>query len=257
LKNRYFIELAYNGTRFHGWQSQPNAISVQSEIENVMTKILREQISLTGAGRTDAGVHARFYVAHFDSDRQDLHLSNSSNNKDFVVKFNKVLSRDIVIKDIYRVKDEAHSRFSAIWRKYEYHISLVKNPFLTEYSYFFPRVLHVQKMIDAAQVLFQYDDFTSFSKLHTDNKTSICKLYEASWSENSDLLIFTIKADRFLRNMVRAIVGTLIDVGLGKLDIAGLKQIIESKNRCKAGISVPAQGLFLTEIAYPDDLKIY
>ena len=228
--HRYFIELAYNGSEYNGWQIQPNAPSVQEEINKALTLLLKQEINVTGAGRTDTGVHASFFVAHFDSDVVIDHTQALTN------KLNRFLGKNIAIKDIYAVQPDMHARFSAISRTYKYYINKNKNPF----TYTF-----------ACELLLHYKDFTSFSKLHTDVKTNICHLIEANWEETDEQLIFTIKADRFLRNMVRAIVGTLLDVGQKRITLEQFQQIIESKDRCKAGTSVPGNALFLCDIEYP------
>ena len=244
MKYRYFIQLSYKGTNYHGWQVQPNAITIQSVLNKAFSTILREKIELTGAGRTDTGVHAKFFIAHFDS-------SVKIETKTFIFRINCFLPFDIAIQKIYQVSDSAHSRFDAISRTYKYHISQNKNPFIQEYSYFYNKPLDIEKMNEAAKILFDYSDFTSFSKTHTDTKTNLCKIHFAEWKKTPEKLIFTIKADRFLRNMVRAITGTLIDIGSGKMRVEEIRKIIESKNRSSAGYSVPAQGLFLTGIEYP------
>lgn len=262
MKVRYFIQLSYKGANYHGWQAQSRTqlesgtVTVQSVLNNAFSTLLKEEIEIVGAGRTDTGVHAKFFVAHFDSAHSDL------DNDKFVLRVNKFLPNDISIQKINRVIDSAHSRFSALSRTYEYHISRKKNPFYQEYSYFLPASLDVDKMNEAAQILFDYSDFSSFSKGKTDTKTNNCIIYQAEWREKDDLsadrqemLFFIIKADRFLRNMVRAIVGTLLDVGKGKMTVPEFRKVIESKNRPSAGFSVPAKGLFLTDIEYPKDFK--
>ena len=250
MPQRYFIELAYNGTRFYGWQVQPNAPSVQEQIEKALSVIGREEIAVTGAGRTDTGVHARFFVAHFDSE------SGKLDDPDFCWKLNSFLDRDIVVFRIFKVKPDAHARFDAISRSYHYYITRRKDPFAQETAWYFKYPLDVAKMNEACKSLFEYIDFTSFSKLHTDVKTNNCKIFQAEWREEGDRLVFIIKADRFLRNMVRAIVGTLIEVGQGKISIDGFREIIEMKNRGFAGVSVPAHGLFLVGIEYPESTLI-
>ena len=250
LTQRYFIELAYNGTRFHGWQVQPNAFTVQEHVEKALSTICRETISLTGAGRTDTGVHARFFVAHFESENDSL------DQADFTFKLNSFLNHDIVIFRIYKVKPEAHARFDALSRTYHYYITLRKDPFAQETAWHFKHALNVVKMNEACKILFEYTDFTSFSKLHTDVKTNNCKIYRAFWKEEGDQLIFVIEADRFLRNMVRAIVGTMTDIGLDKISMEEFRRIIEKKDRGVAGASVPPQGLFLTDIKYPENIRL-
>ncbi len=247
---RYFIKLTYKGTNFHGWQYQPNAITIQEELEKVFSLLLKEEIKITGAGRTDTGVHAINYVAHFNT--ADI----IKNIPQLIFKANSFLNADIVIREIFRVKEDIHSRFSAISRTYEYRTHFNKNPFLKDTSYYIFIKLDFDKMNEAAKVLFEYKDFTSFSKLHTDTKTNICKIIRADRVKRGEQNIFIIEADRFLRNMVRAITGTLLEVGKGKISIDDFRKIIESKDRSNAGVSVPAHGLFLTQIKYPDDILL-
>ncbi|WP_315013377.1 tRNA pseudouridine(38-40) synthase TruA [Capnocytophaga leadbetteri] len=243
---RYFIEFSYNGKNYHGWQLQPKAITVQGVLQNALTTILREEISVIGAGRTDSGVHALQMFAHFDTERE---LSD-----DLVRKLNAFLPYDIAVHSICAVKLDAHARFDALKRTYQYHISIEKSPFRYDYSMPLTLPLNVDVMNEAAQILFDYTDFQCFSKTHTDVKTFNCKIYEAHWAVVEGELVFTITADRFLRNMVRAIVGTLINVGLQKLSLTGFEDIIISKSRSKAGASVPACGLFLTQVTYPKEI---
>jgi tRNA pseudouridine38-40 synthase len=248
LKQRYFIELAYNGTRFHGWQIQPNAKSVQETLETALSTICRETISVTGAGRTDTGVHASYFVAHFDSEKTEL------DHPDFTFKMNSFLGPDLVIFRISKVGAEAHARFDATSRTYHYYITQRKDPFARETSWYFNKPLYAHQMNLACTVLFDYTDFTSFSKLHTDVKTNNCKIFYARWKQKGHQLVFTIRADRFLRNMVRAIVGTMVAVGQGKLTVDEFSKIIEAKDRGGAGASVPPEGLFLADIVYPESL---
>jgi tRNA pseudouridine38-40 synthase len=245
MKQRYFIEMSYKGTAYHGWQSQPNSLTVQSILENALATATREKIETTGAGRTDTGVHARFFVAHFDCSDQNL-----DNNPGFIYSLNGILPEDIAVHRIFKVKPDAHARFSAVSRTYEYHISKIKNPFEIEFSWVIHGRLNVERMNEAAELLKNYEDFTSFSKLHSNTGTNICKISYARWEESDNKLIFTIKADRFLRNMVRATVGTLVDIGREKIKISDLVNIIESQDREKAVDSAPACGLFLTKIEY-------
>ncbi len=240
---RYFIHLSYNGKNYCGWQRQPHSLSVQEELEKAMSLLLREPIALVGAGRTDTGVHARNYFAHFDYTPPLPH--------NLVNKLNSFLPKEIAIKDIFSVSDSAHARFDATSRTYQYFISLGKNPFLYEQSYYLFRSLDISLMNEACKILFEFNDFQCFSKSNTDVKTYICELKEAHWREEEGLLIFRITADRFLRNMVRAIVGTMIEVGNKKISLTEFRSIIESKNRSKAGFSVPGNALFLEEITYP------
>ena len=250
LSQRYFIELAYKGTKFHGWQFQPNAVSVQECLEKAMSTITRESITVMGAGRTDTGVHASYFVAHFDSSLSNL------DHPDFAHKLNRFLTGDVTIFHISKVSMEAHARFDAVSRTYQYHLNLRKDPFLIDTSWYFFRQPTVDKMNEACRILFEYIDFTSFSKLHTDVKTNNCKIIQAEWNQQGDNLVFTVRADRFLRNMVRAMVGTLLEVGLLKMDIATFRKVIERKDRGAAGLSVPAHGLFLTDIEYPENIFV-
>jgi tRNA pseudouridine38-40 synthase len=247
---RYFIQLSYNGSTYHGWQNQPNAVSVQEVLEKGLTTLLNQEISIMGAGRTDAGVHATEMFAHFETD-------GFFNSNDLIFKLNSFLPKDIAIQDIFKVKSEAHSRFDALSRTYLYRISLDKSPFNFDAAYFVKQSLNVDLMNEASKVLLTYKDFQCFSKSQTDVKTYHCDIMEAEWFFKENELHFVIKANRFLRNMVRAIVGTMINVGIGKLTIEDVHAIIQSKNRSEAGFSVPAHGLYLTNIAYPEDIKIH
>ncbi|MFK5854673.1 MAG: tRNA pseudouridine(38-40) synthase TruA [Bacteroidota bacterium] len=242
---RYFIKLAYNGSNYHGWQMQENAHTVQSEITNKLSLLLHSEIGIVGCGRTDTGVHAREFYAHFEI--SDLKFKE----RDLIYKLNNFLPNDIVIYDIYKVAPDFHSRFNAISRTYRYYISLTKNPFKEDTSYYHVGSLNVDAMNMACLYLFEYIDFTSFSKLHTQTATNNCTIQLAQFNIVKDEIIFTIKADRFLRNMVRAIVGTLLEIGKGKMKPDYIKAIIEAKDRSKAGYSVPAQGLFLEKVVYP------
>ena len=245
---RYFIELSYNGKAYHGWQIQPNAVTVQEVLENALSKLLRSSISVMGAGRTDAGVHASQMFVHFDTD-------NLVEDK-LVFKLNSFLPNDIAIHKIFQVNDEAHTRFDALSRTYIYKISQQKSVFNYDFTYSFHHHLDMDAMNDACQILLEYKDFQCFSKVHTDVKTYHCNIMLAQWKCENDQLFFTIKADRFLRNMVRAIVGTMMNIGLGKMNIEDLHNIIKSKDRGKAGFSVPAHGLYLTKIEYPNTITI-
>lgn len=247
---RYFIEMAYCGRQFHGWQIQPNAISVQEVLNDALCKALRQSINVVGCGRTDTGVHASYFVAHFDSE-VELHYLDK-----IAFKLNRIVGNDIAIYAIKGVEIESHSRFDAISRKYHYYLKTEKNPFLHKFSYRPSYPVDIDKMNEAARVLFEYKDFTSFSKLHTDNKTNDCKIMSAKWEKQADGAVFIIKADRFLRNMVRAIVGTLLEVGRGKITIDQFREVIEKKDRGAAGTSVPAQALFLVDIEYPGSMFI-
>ncbi|MBS9767960.1 MAG: tRNA pseudouridine(38-40) synthase TruA [Flavobacteriaceae bacterium] len=242
---RFFIQLNYKGTNFHGWQIQPNAVTVQETLEKALSLLLREEIKIIGCGRTDTGVHAKDFFAHFDCEKLNFELPK------LTFKLNSLLPKDIAIQRIFEVSSDAHARFDATERTYKYYISKVKTPFTYEQSYFYPFALDCTAMNKASEQLLNYSDFTSFSKLHTDSKTNICKIKQAYWRETETELVFTITADRFLRNMVRAIVGTLLEVGKGKCSIADFCEIIEAKDRGKAGSSAPAEGLFLYRILYP------
>ena len=235
--------VAYNGANYCGWQIQPNGLSVQEVIEKSLSTLLRIPISIVGAGRTDAGVHAREMTAHFEADVQDVTLLTN--------KLNRILPKDIVVYKIVRVKEDAHARFDATSRLYRYYLTTQKDPFMYPYKYKVHGSIDVEMMNKCSRILFEYIDFTSFSKLHTDVKTNDCKIIHAQWEQQGEDYVFTIQANRFLRNMVRAVVGTLLEVGRGKLDEAGMRRVIEAKDRAVAGLSVPAHALFLEEIEYP------
>lgn len=242
---RYFLHLAYNGADYHGWQSQPNAVTVQETVEKALSKVLRRQVAIVGAGRTDTGVNARSMYAHFDVDNE------IADPQRLISALNSLVGRDIAIYGIRRVADDAHARFDAVARTYKYFVTTRKSPFDYRFAWNPPYRLDVDAMNAAAARLADYIDFTSFSKLHTDVATNNCRIYEARWTAESDRLTFTIKADRFLRNMVRAIVGTLVDVGRGKTSVDEFCRIIERKDRCAAGASVPGNALFLWQVDYP------
>lgn len=255
---RFFLELSYNGGAFHGWQSQPNAVSVQSVLEEALSKILGKETPIVGAGRTDTGVHARQMFAHFDVENEIIDTSR------FLVSLNSLVGRNIAVSNLYQVDKDAHARFDATERTYKYFVTHRKSPFFKDYSLFSSAFLDLDKMNKASEILLDTKDFTSFAKLHSDAKTNICDVRKASWKKLEDDhegktflgqldngIVFTITADRFLRNMVRAIVGTLVDVGRGKLSISQFMEIIQKKNRCSAGTSMPPQALFLWEIKYP------
>ncbi|MBS2212442.1 tRNA pseudouridine(38-40) synthase TruA [Carboxylicivirga mesophila] len=246
--HRYFIEMAYNGSRFHGWQIQPNAISVQEVMNDALNKALRQDINVVGCGRTDTGVHASYFVAHFDC------VGVIEDPEQLVFKVNRIVGKDIVVYSILKVDGEAHSRFHASSRTYHYYLQTEKNPFLSEFSYRPLFRVDIELMNKAAKLLFDYTDFTSFSKLHTDTKTNNCKILYAAWEPRAQGAVFVIKADRFLRNMVRAVVGTLLEVGRGKLSLQQFKKVIESMDRGEAGTSVPPQALFLVDIEYPQEV---
>ena len=250
--NRYFIYLAYNGKNYCGWQTQPNGVSVQETLEKALSTVLRTETSIVGAGRTDTGVHASQMVAHFDSEAECSYITI-----DLPEKLNKLLPKDIAIHQIVAVKPDAHARFDAVSREYKYYLTDAKDPFGHEFKYFHHYSFDMEKMNTLAKILFEYEDFTSFSKLHTDVKTNNCRISEAYWvRDDATHFTFTITADRFLRNMVRAIVGTLLEAGRGKLDERGLRRIIEAKNRSVAGDSAPGHALFLHDVVYPEDIWV-
>lgn len=246
---RYFVELSYLGKNYHGWQIQPNAITVQQKVNDAFSRILRSQIVVMGAGRTDTGVHASQMYAHFDFDGE-------ININKHLYQINSVLPDDIVVLNIFQVKEDAHTRFSAIQRSYEYNIYLGRNPFLLNTTWqYLKNDLNIENMNKAAELLKSYTNFKCFSKTNTDVSTYECKITNAEWIMNDNHLTFHITADRFLRNMVRAIVGTLIAIGQGKKSVEDMVNIIKSEDRSNAGTSAPAQGLFLTKITYPEDIK--
>ena len=248
---RYFIELSYNGKNYHGWQRQPNEISVQEKIEEGLSLLLGEKTSIVGCGRTDSGVHASQFYLHFDS-------SIKVDEENLKFKLNAFLPPSIAIYRIFLVDDEAHARFDALSRSYEYRICLGKNPFLIETTWLVQnKNIDIEKMNEAAKFLYKYQNFKSFSRSKTDVKTYNCTITNAVWKEEDNILTFHITANRFLRNMVRAIVGTMLNIGTNKISIDDFQRIIESKDRTKAGASAKSKGLFLTEIIYPKELYTY
>lgn len=247
---RYFIYFSYDGAAYHGWQVQPNAVTVQQVLEEALGKIMRAPVPLTGAGRTDSGVNAALMVAHADFECE-------VDTKHLVYKLNRILPPDIAVSDIRRVRDTAHARFSAVSRRYSYRVVTAKSPFLRRYSCRVAADIDFLAMNRAAELLYEYTDFTSFSKLHTDVKTNNCKVTYAAWRNvGENEWVFEIEADRFLRNMVRAIVGTLLLVGRGKLSVEGFRSVIEQKERGVAGDSAMGEALFLVGVEYPDDIFI-
>lgn len=247
--NRYFMYLSYDGSNYHGWQIQPNGISVQERLNNALSTVLRTNIEVTGAGRTDAGVHSLMMVAHFDApiDRAEAVI--------LADKLNRLLPQDIAVNKIVPVRNGAHARFDATSRTYRYYITDIKSPFQARYRWRIHSVLDFDLMNKAADILLEYTDFTSFSRLHTDVKTNNCRIMFARWERiDEHNWVFVIKADRFLRNMVRAIVGTLVDVGRGRMTVDGFRHVIEQKDRGRAGSSAPGNALFLCDITYPDVL---
>lgn len=245
---RYFVYFSYLGTGFHGWQRQPNGISVQETMEHAFSTILREETELVAAGRTDAGVHARLMVAHFDVTRpvsQPEHLK---------ARLNNYLPKSIAVSKIVPVQDTAHARYDALSRRYEYHVTTQKNPFLEGLATRVSPDMDFRLMNEAARLLLWTEDFASFCKVHNDAKTTLCDVRKAEWTEQNDRWVFSIEANRFLRNMVRAVVGTLFDVGKGKIGIDEFRHIIDTRYRTAAGMSAPAEGLYLVDVTYPDSL---
>ena len=245
---RYFIYFSYDGAAYHGWQVQPNAITVQQVLEEALAKLVRQPVPLVGAGRTDAGVNAACMVAHGD-------FPAELDTRQLVYKLNKILPPDIAVSDVRRVKDDAHARFDALSRRYNYRVVTAKSPFARKYACRVMPGIDFEAMNRAANVLYEYTDFTSFSKLHTDVKTNNCKVTFAQWRQvGENEWVFEIEADRFLRNMVRAIVGTLLLVGRGKMTLEGFRAVIENKARGEAGDSAMGEALFLVDVKYPDTI---
>ena len=245
---RYFLELRYDGAAYCGWQRQPDAPTVQQAIEDALSKLLRHTVEIVGAGRTDTGVNASYYVAHFDTDAE-------FDAKQLLYKVNLVLPHDISIESVTPVVNSAHARFDAREREYTYYISTAKNPFRRHSAWMNYQPLDVDRMNEAAKSLLEYSDFTSFAKLNSNNKTNICRIMVAEWvREEGDILRFTIRADRFLRNMVRAIVGTLVDVGRGRYTVDEFRSIVEARDLSRSSAGAPAQGLFLSDVVYPKDI---
>ena len=250
---RYFIELSYDGAAYCGWQRQPDAPTVQQALEKGLSTLLRQDIEVVGAGRTDTGVNASYYVAHFDCE------NGVKDCAQLVYKLNLILPQDIAVKRVREVTPEAHARFDAVEREYTYYISQRKNPFrrYSAWQYFVP--LDVERMNEAAATLLDYDDFTSFAKLNSNNKTNICRVVKSEWRRaewDEDLLIFTIRADRFLRNMIRAIVGTLVDVGRGRYTVDEFADILHSRDLSRSSAGAPAVGLFLSDVEYSENVYI-
>lgn len=241
---RYFIELAFNGGNYFGWQRQPNDISVQETLEHALSTLLRKTIAIVGAGRTDTGVHARQIFAHFD-------VQEPLEAETLTARLNGFLPNDISIIDLFEVPENAHARFDAVHREYQYFLSTKKDPFTNGFTYSVSQIPNLAKMNAAAALLLAHTDFQCFSKSKTDVRTYDCKITKAEWSQQDDVLVFTVGADRFLRNMVRAIVGTLLSVGYGKMDIDGFRAVLASKDRSSAGTSVPGYALFLNKVTYP------
>lgn len=248
---RFFIEIAFNGTPYHGWQAQPNAVAVQEVLDKALSTIFRQAIETVGCGRTDTGVHARQLFAHLNVEEKDYGAWSMDHGQNIVRSINALLPHDIAAKRLIPVHAEAHARFDATERSYEYHIHFEKDPFLYNFSWQLRDMPDMGLMNEAAQILMEYTDFSCFSKSNTQVKTNNCKITRAEWVEQDGKLVFYITADRFLRNMVRAIVGTLMMVGKKEIAPEGVREIIKSKNRSNAGTSVPAFGLYLTAIKYP------
>jgi tRNA pseudouridine38-40 synthase len=248
---RFFIELAYDGSHYHGWQLQPNAIGVQEVLNKALSTILREPIETLGCGRTDTGVHAKQFFAHFDAEKLMTNGVWQMDKGGFLRSLNSVLPHDIAVSNIFAVNADAHARFDATLRSYEYHIHFNKNPFKHGYSWLLRDEPDLELMNKAAKIIMEYIDFSCFSKSNTQVKTNNCKISKAEWVKTDSGIIFHISADRFLRNMVRAIVGTLIQVGKKEIEPEEIHAIIRSKNRSNAGTSVQACGLYLTEVVYP------
>jgi tRNA pseudouridine38-40 synthase len=246
---RYFFTIAYKGTNYHGWQKQPNALGVQQKVEEVFSTILNQKVEIVGSGRTDRGVHATAQVFHVD-------LVTDREAEQFLYKANKMLPHDVTLKQVRKVKEEAHARFDAIKRAYKYHIVTEKNPFAQDQAYFFTQSLSIDRMNEASKKLLNFHDFESFSKVKTDVYTFNCDIFEAYWKQEQEVLVFYIQANRFLRGMVRAIVGTLLEVGQNKITVEDFEDIIKAKNRKSAGRAVPALGLYLTEVQYPKDIYL-
>lgn len=246
---RFFLEFSYDGSHYHGWQIQPNATTVQAVLQDALNTVLRTNIEVTGAGRTDTGVHALQMFCHFDLEEEP------ESGQQLVYQLNSILPKDIAVYNLYPVDAESHSRFDAIVRTYHYHINQRKDPFAVNRSWFLPDELDTDHMNEACEKLKTFSDFSCFAKTGTQTKTNICKITAAQWTRMEEgRLLFVISADRFLRNMVRAIVGTMVEVGRGKMDLSAFEEVIRSGDRSKAGLSVPAHGLYLAEVIYAEEL---
>ena len=246
---RFFLDLSYKGTNYHGWQIQPNGNTVQAELQTAISTVLRTEISITGSGRTDTGVHASQQIAHFDFDKEE-------ELEYLVFKLNSLLPPDISIHSIRSVNEDAHARFGATKRTYHYHITKVKDPFKTDVAYYFNQPLDLPLIEEACKIIGEWENFECFSKVHTEVNNFNCSIYSISWSESEDRHLFAVQANRFLRGMVRAMVGTLLDVGLGKTSLEDLKNILKSNDRSSAGRAVPAHGLFLEQVEYPEAIYL-
>ncbi len=246
---RYFVAISFSGANYSGWQRQRNAVSIQEEIERCLFILFKKETPIVGAGRTDAQVNSSYYIAHFDVENHNV----IKDSERFLYKINAILPSDICIKSLFKVKDDAHARFDAILRTYQYYIHLCKDPFASAFSWYYKYPLDLSAMNDASQLLLGTKDFSCFEKLHSGTSNSICTLSHAHWdvAGDSDHIVFTISSNRFLRNMVRAIVGSILEIGRGKKDVEWISQLLESHDRCSAGQSVPGKALFLTDIQYP------
>lgn len=249
--NRYFLRLSYNGATYSGWQFQPNAPTIQEELEKTLSALLHEKIIVYGCGRTDAGVHASKYYAHIDSSHDDLHTDEK-----VLFRLNKSLPSAIAVQKIYAMPQNANARFSAFARSYDYYITRKKNVFAADQAWTFHEPLDVQRMNQAAALLLKHEDFVAFSKTGNTTSTTLCKLTEAYWTEENDVLVFHISSNRFLRNMVRAIVGTLVEIGKGAAPVERVEEILLSKKQPVTGFSVPANGLFLSDVKYPKEFAL-
>jgi tRNA pseudouridine38-40 synthase len=246
---RYFLDLSYKGTNYHGWQIQKNAHTLQAEIENALSKLLGIETPIMGSGRTDAGVHAKQQIAHFDTE-------DKIDTLELALKLNRFFSLDIAVNSIVQVQADAHARFNANERAYEYHMHKYKDPFKQHASYYFSKPLNLSEMHKATAILIGTHDFESFSRVKTEVNNFLCTIHKAEWQEQNDSLIFRVTANRFLRGMIRALVGTLIDVGLGKLSVEDFVKVIDQRDRRAAGSAVPAMGLYLSKVAYPDTVYL-
>jgi len=246
---RYFLRFSYFGTAYHGWQRQPNAITVQQVLEEACSTLLRQPVALVGAGRTDAGVHAMQMFAHLDIEKE-------LDEVDFIYRLNAFLPADIAAQDLHKVLPEAHARFDAVSRSYEYWLVQEKNPFYKDSAHYVKHKLDIEAMNSEAGYMLKHADFECFSKSNTDVKTYRCKVTEAYWEKKENRLVFHITADRFLRNMVRAVVGTLLEIGMGKVKTGHMQSVLDSKDRGEAGASVPAKGLYLAKVVYPKSVKL-
>lgn len=246
---RYFLQLSYNGAGYCGWQVQPNAVSVQQVLNEALQTLLGSSTDCTGSGRTDTGVHARMQVAHFDADQY-------VSPEELLYKLNAILPRDIAVQSLRPVSSEAHARYDALSRSYEYHIHRQKDPFREGFSYYFKPDINTDAMNEAARLLLEWKNFQSFSKVKTDVKHYDCEVFEAVWKNQNDTMVFYVSANRFLRGMVRAMVGTLLEVGMEKLSIEGFRQLLEKRDRRAAARNVPSEGLYLTKITYPEEIYI-